>query len=160
MLERELLHIRLLYREPTLFCGLSQGVIEQAPIDTRGATVVQGAVYGNEQWEQLLGRAARNFIEIIRAGEPVTLLAAQNQTSDVLEGRKLVFRDCYDELAAPGIAGIAAVVYLEASDKRWIVVDSSDCETEPRISTAAMHLRRDDTRASVSGSSPVAAIDE
>src|SRR5262245_34949090 len=144
MLERKPLHTPLLYDESTLFCGLSQGMVEQTPIDTRGATVVQGAIDGNEQREQLPGLAARDFIEIIGAGEPVALLAVQHHTSEVFERHKLVLRDGDNELAAPGIAGIATLLLLEACDKCWVVVNGSDSELEPRISTTAVHLWGDD----------------
>src|SRR5262249_5027012 len=158
MLEHKPLHTPLLYDESTLFCGLSQGMVEQTPIDTRGAAVVQGAIDGNEQREQLPGLAARDFIEIIGAGEPVALLAAQNRTSEVFERRKLVLRDGDNELAAPGIAGIAALLRLEACDKCWVVVNGSDSELEPRISTTAMHLRGDDPCTSVGGSAAITAV--
>src|SRR5215831_3981286 len=85
LIEYEPLHTPLLDGEPLLRRDLVQGVIEQAPIDTCGVAVVQGTVDGGERWEQLLGLAAGECIEVVRAGEPAPLLAAHNQLPGPLE---------------------------------------------------------------------------
>src|SRR5262252_2202901 len=102
LLEYEPLHAPLLNGEPLLSRDLVQGMIEQAPIDTRGVAVVQSAVDGGERRKQFLGLAAGEFVEIVRAGEPAPLRAAHNQPPGTLEQRELVLRDRHNELAASG----------------------------------------------------------